>query len=527
MWILGQRKRTRLKDRNAKRTTSPSRPDKSKQRASGRRKRISFERSLVLQRVLRWRPRTKVDYILLGTAALVVVLASVGVYKAIDKLVRWSRLPRYANRAERDFRRERFPSVEDRVRIYMSNWYMPPCNSDGQVVYERVLNTTADEQSGGWFYRGASEYDRYYYKIRELESSISGETRRTLVLTNKPKIGRMFYLDEDDLYHCYLQREWSIRHYCSDSIASIVHTAMPNAGFEDKDPLPVLCQFSDETESMAQDANDLLSWQSNPRIPHIKKLRFALPPKEIDRLTNSAADCHTGPRDPPRGMTQMQPILWLLNVDRHFKYSRDVPRYDMPWEKKADAAVFRGLLTGLEYNKDASDEENCENLIRCKLVYETAESRIVDAKLSSTFNKMPEMFHGVNLTGEELRKEELLAFKGLIVLEGNDVSSGLKWAMVSKSVVLMPAPRFTSWSMEEILEPWVHYIPITRDLKDVEEKVRWMLDHQAEAQRISHRATLFVLDLYYHPDAMEDNREINAEILRRYRAHFRQRSVIS
>jgi Glycosyl transferase family 90 len=76
--------------------------------------------------------------------------------------------------------------------------------------------------------------------------------------------------------------------------------------------------------------------------------------------------------------------------------------------------------------------------------------------------------------------------------------------------------------MEELLQPWVHYIPLRTDLNDVEEKVQWMLDNQSEAQRIAHRAALWVLDLYYHPDAMDDNRRINEEVLRRYRAHFRQ-----
>jgi hypothetical protein len=95
-------------------------------------------------------------------------------------------------------------------------------------------------------------------------------------------------------------------------------------------------------------------------------------------------------------------------------------------------------------------------------------------------------------------------------------------SMVSQSVVLMPAPRFSSWAMHELLEPWIHYIPIRRDLSDVEHQVQWMIDHPEESKRISHRAKLWVLDLFYHPDAMEDNRKINAEVLRRYRKHFKR-----
>jgi hypothetical protein len=95
-------------------------------------------------------------------------------------------------------------------------------------------------------------------------------------------------------------------------------------------------------------------------------------------------------------------------------------------------------------------------------------------------------------------------------------------SMVSQSVVLMPAPRFSSWAMHELLEPWIHYIPIRQDLSDVEQQVQWMIDHSEESKRISHRAKLWVLDLFYHPDAMKDNRKINAEVLRRYRRHFKK-----
>ncbi len=41
------------------------------------------------------------------------------------------------------------------------------------------------------------------------------------------------------------------------------------------------------------------------------------------------------------------------------------------------------------------------------------------------------------------------------MLEGNDVASGLKWALLSQSVVMMPPPQHTSWAMEELLQPWV------------------------------------------------------------------------
>jgi hypothetical protein len=116
--------------------------------------------------------------------------------------------------------------------------------------------------------------------------------------------------------------------------------------------------------------------------------------------------------------------------------------------------------------------------------------------------------------------DEMLQYKGLLILEGNDVSSALKWAMYSQSVVLMPRPTQTSWAMEELLEPWVHYIPLEDDLTDMEEKVQWLIDNDEKAKQISERATLWIKDLVLSPVAKEDEKQIQKEILRRYRAHF-------
>ena len=101
-----------------------------------------------------------------------------------------------------------------------------------------------------------------------------------------------------------------------------------------------------------------------------------------------------------------------------------------------------------------------------------------------------------------------------------DVASGLKWALLSQSVVLMPKPKHTSWAMEELLQPWVHYIPISDSLIDVEDKMQWVVDNDESARRIAERGSLWMQDLVYHPDAMEDDTIIREEIIRRYSQHF-------
>lgn len=50
--------------------------------------------------------------------------------------------------------------------------------------------------------------------------------------------------------------------------------------------------------------------------------------------------------------------------------------------------------------------------------------------------------------------------------------------------------------------------------------MQWVVDNDEKAQRIAQQGTLWMEDLVFHPDAAEDDRLIQEEILRRYVAHF-------
>jgi len=165
---------------------------------------------------------------------------------------------------------------------------------------------------------------------------------------------------------------------------------------------------------------------------------------------------------------------------------------------------------------------------RCRLVYNTAHSNLVDAALTKPSRKdglwqvpgFHEEIGDIRLVGDFRSYQEMLEFKAIIMLEGNDVSSGFKWALYSNSVVMTQAPTKVSWAMEDVLEPWVHYIPLNKDLTDAEEKMRWVIDHDTEAKEIARRGSLWMKDLLMHPDAAKDEELIFDDILRRYMAHF-------
>lgn len=70
-------------------------------------------------------------------------------------------------------------------------------------------------------------------------------------------------------------------------------------------------------------------------------------------------------------------------------------------------------------------------------------------------------------------------------------------------------------------------MPLNDQATNVEERMKWVVQHEDEARRISELATLWMEDLVFHPDAQEDDRQIQEEILRRYQAHFLPVETIS
>jgi Glycosyl transferase family 90 len=112
---------------------------------------------------------------------------------------------------------------------------------------------------------------------------------------------------------------------------------------------------------------------------------------------------------------------------------------------------------------------------------------------------------------------QIQQYKVIISMEGNDVASGLKWSLLSESVVVMPAPTRTSWAMEELLEPWIHYIPMHPNGSNAEERIEWVGQNDEAAHQIAERGRMFIYDLLYHPDAAQDEQKVKEEIARRYR----------
>jgi Glycosyl transferase family 90 len=481
----------------------------------------------------------------------------------------------YTNVQEMLDRHKRFPTVEQRIKVYMSNWYTPPCDDDARISF-RFSNSFTTEA---------------HVSLKE----ISLQQQQDEVIENEKrnhKDQRIFRVyratgssrDLFDEIH-YVDRELflSVKHQYHKDIVEFFLPSLDkhlNNKTGTNNTTPILYQFGDTRQPRAnllhlENGVDAKFTQlvRNPRFPVIQKVRTSLSSVQLAAFTDQQDCYHINERrgivsrDPfnnAYNRVRLEPIILKLKTHRHYGSIYKIAELDtVPWNEKKNMAIFRGALTGSYPDsmgkaklEQLSIVERCRLLPRCWLSCKHASSELVDAKLTeptvegsdgpskSTYPEEDKMIprtvnlnedsnenesnsSKVELFGGQKTKSELLEYKALILLEGNDISSGLKWALFSNSVVLMPEPTLTSWAMEEMLQPWVHYVPINlhkdnsrNGRTDVEEKMQWILDNDDKARQIVRASTLWIADLVLHPDVKKDETEIFDEVARRYLTHF-------
>jgi hypothetical protein len=64
------------------------------------------------------------------------------------------------------------------------------------------------------------------------------------------------------------------------------------------------------------------------------------------------------------------------------------------------------------------------------------------------------------------------------------------WILLSNSLLLKQDSDYILWYSAGLV-PYKHYLPVTRDEKDVFDKIDWAKEHDEEAQQIATEATHF------------------------------------
>jgi len=373
-------------------------------------------------------------------------------------------------------RGKRFPSVQDRIKFYMGKWY--------------------DSEPNGIFYSDVfiNGVERHLEKV-------------TNVLDYHEGFGRLlinpFEMSPRAMFRNYASgykqndKFRNGRNYLRDIIdLAILHN---------KSSTPVLIHYGDGLSSAG--SRKLIGRE----YPVFGKVRDVIAEKDEEnhwRYPSGTRHCRQCGK-------KHSNIIWPLNRGRHFSTVATVPNKDIPWDMKISKAVWRGRIEKEDLANADLPYEISSWRQRLELVRSNLDSKIIDAKFTGKIKSIPQGY-----IGEPLHLEEMLKYKYLVSIEGNDVSSGLKWMLFSNSVVLTPPITWESWAMETFLKPFVHYIPIHANMSNVDEMISWAESHQEECQTIVKRSTLFIYDLLFHPDAYKDEEVILSSIIKRYEDIF-------
>ena len=202
------------------------------------------------------------------------------------------------------------------------------------------------------------------------------------------------------------------------------------------------------------------------------------------------------------GLNKRTILLKCLNEERHWSFTKQVLDKDIEFNLKKDKCIWRGVATGIHRSDDIPN--------RKKLVTTYYNNKKFDIGYTSLLfykDQLDEKFLKSKMTLDQQLKN-----KFIISVEGNDVASGLKWQLLSNSVVLMPKPRCVSWLMEDKLEPGYHYILLKDDFSDLEEKYNWCLNNLEVCKKISQNATSY-MQMFLDDD---NENKIQIELIKRY-----------
>jgi len=209
-------------------------------------------------------------------------------------------------------------------------------------------------------------------------------------------------------------------------------------------------------------------------------------------------------------------------------FGRDIAKFDRPWKKKRDLAIWRGTTTGCiietinQVNElmagpiqfhDPITKQRIQQPSRLQLVARFIRDSEIDVGVSDTVQTntaVKRYLIELGFMKDGLPPEQLLRYKYLIVVNGNSAASQLPWALHSNSVVLMVPSCWDSIIFG--LKPWVHYVPLAVDFADLPEKLQWCRSHSMQCQNISNAASELMAGFY--DEALEQS--VQREILHRY-----------
>jgi serine/threonine protein kinase len=182
------------------------------------------------------------------------------------------------------------------------------------------------------------------------------------------------------------------------------------------------------------------------------------------------------------------------------------------WEKRKPIAMFRGSSTGcgttIETNmrlklaymsfKGEKDKDGLPLLDAGITGWNLRPRKLMDSDYLQTIDIKALPFS----LAKKMTPQEQAEYKYVINVDGHVSAFRLSLELEAGMCVLLVDSDYKMW-YRSLLKPYVHYIPVKRDLSDLLEQIRWCKENDAKCKKISEEAEKFARK-YLSKDGMLD-----------------------
>lgn len=226
-------------------------------------------------------------------------------------------------------------------------------------------------------------------------------------------------------------------------------------------------------------------------LPRLAEHLRSVPLLRCDRNDDKPDSCHT----------ILIPDFYLqqTSYSEVFEQIRNVQARH-PFSHRENKVMWRGSLSGPTY----VTLENVETFPRFKLLeLSRAFPHIVDARLTKSYDDALGRFllERFGSSAPSLPEPGLAAYKYLVSIDGAAAAWRRVPIILSLGSVLLLQHEWNQFFYPGLM-PWIHYVPLRKDLDDLVEKYGWLESHPAEAEAIASSGRAFALR-FLTPEAIE------------------------
>lgn len=193
-------------------------------------------------------------------------------------------------------------------------------------------------------------------------------------------------------------------------------------------------------------------------------------------------------------------------------YFRDNP---VPWEQKKEILFWRGSSTGISSSGLWRD---LQRIKLCELASNAENQALFDVGLSSIVQLNKSAENEIKTLGylKDHKSIRIIhSFKYLIDVDGNSNAwSSLFLKLLSGSVVLKVESEgeFRQWYYDRLVA-WEHFVPVKKDLSDLEEKLYWLRDNDQKAKEIASSSQRMMAGITFESQLSETIELISRSLL--------------